>query len=132
VLTPLHHKNVKSHKYVGILYTDNFIWNIEKIKSSSKRSTYKKTAPYFRPLDLLFILCTSDKKGPFNEHSYQFWFQLAQWFQRLKTNNTLFDTFGPLVYFVYIRAKKSFLEDHAMNIPTKFDSNWPSDFRAFN
>jgi hypothetical protein len=132
VLTPLHHKNVKSHKYVGILYTDNFIWNIEKIKSSSKRSTYKKTAPYFTPLDLLFILCTSDKKGPFNEHSYQFWFQLAQWFQRLKTDNTLLTPLGLLFILCTSEQKKSFLEDHAMNIPTKFDSNWPSDFRAFN
>ena len=35
--------------------------------------------------------------------------------------NTLFDTFGPLISFMYFRPTKqtSFLQDHPMNIPTK-------------
>lgn len=27
---------------------------------------------------------------------------------------------------------KHFIEDHPINIPNKFDSNWPSDFRENN
>jgi hypothetical protein len=68
-------------------------------------------------------------RGPSNEHSYHIWFQLAQWFhRRLKTDNTLFDTFGAVVSFVYFRSTKNlqniiFLEDHPKNIPANFGSN---------
>ena len=109
-------------------------------------------------LGLLLLSSNSDQQKnhklftePFNEQSYQVWFQ---WFERmLKTNNTLllinkknfwtvlfslvpigpvvsekkiqnkhtrFDTFGPLISFVYFRS--------LMNISTKFGSNWPSGF----
>jgi protein tyrosine/serine phosphatase len=63
---------------------------------------------------------------------------LTQWFQRrrLKTDNTLFDTFGPLVSFKYKNVfpnqqqkNITFLEDHPMNIPTKISSNLPTGFR---
>ena len=27
---------------------------------------------------------------------------------------------------------KHFVEDHPMNIPNKFDSNWPSGFREYD
>jgi hypothetical protein len=41
------------------------------------------------------------------------------------------DTFGPLVFFVvYFRStNKLFLEDHPMNIHSKFGFNWFGDFR---
>ena len=47
---------------------------------------------------VLFVYFRSTKKHTFfkelsNEHSYQVWFQLAQWFQRrFKTDHTLFTT----------------------------------------
>jgi hypothetical protein len=42
-----------------------------------------------------------------------------------------FDTFGPPVSFVYFQStkKKLFLEDHPINIPTRFGANGPSGFR---
>jgi hypothetical protein len=42
------------------------------------------------------------------EHSYPGFFLLAHWFQRrrLKTDNTFFDTFWPLVNLVSTRTKK--------------------------
>jgi tRNA 2-selenouridine synthase SelU len=55
----------------------------------------------------LFHLCTSNQlkkhkcfRGPLSEHSYQVWFQFAQWFQRgrLKTDTTIFYTFGPQLF----------------------------------
>jgi hypothetical protein len=72
-------------------------------------------------------------RGPSNEHSYQVWLQLAQWFQRrrVKFDTTLFYTFVPLVSFVTFRLtkKKHFLEDHPVNILTKSSSNRPNCFK---
>jgi hypothetical protein len=49
-----------------------------------------------------FSLCS------LNEHFYQAWFQLAQWFQtRFKMDNPSFDTFGPLVFRVLPINKKT-------------------------
>jgi hypothetical protein len=47
---------------------------------------------------------------------------LVQWFQsrRLKTDNTLFDTFVPLDSFVYLRTTTKnipFFKNYPMNIP---------------
>jgi hypothetical protein len=55
----------------------------------------------------------------------------TEWFQRrrLKTDNTIFYTFGLLVFCVQFRLTKHFLEEHSMNIATMFGSNWPGDFR---
>jgi hypothetical protein len=47
-----------------------------------------------------------------------------------KTDNTLFDRFGPLVFFVYCQTNKIFFsKNRQMNIPIKFGSNWPCGFR---
>jgi hypothetical protein len=43
---------------------------------------------------------------------------------RLKTDNTLFDTFRALVSFVSFQSRKKLLfRDHPINIPTKFGFN---------
>jgi hypothetical protein len=89
-------------------------------------------------LGLLFlrVLPINKKKlfrGPFKEHAYQVWFQMAQWFQkrRLKTDNTFFDTFVRFVSFVYFQSTKNinFLGDYPLAIPTKFGSNRTCGFR---
>jgi hypothetical protein len=45
--------------------------------------------PFLTPWTSCFFVCTSYQQkniklcmGPFNEHSYQVWLQLAEWFQR--------------------------------------------------
>ena len=54
----------------------------------------------------------------------KFCFQLTQFFQRirLKTENTIFDIFGPLVSFEKFQSTKKiiFFKNHPMNIPTEF------------
>jgi hypothetical protein len=55
------------------------------------------------------------------------------WFKRrnLNIDNTLLDTSGPPVSFVYLGStkKQKLFGDHPMKIPTKLDSNWPSGLR---
>jgi hypothetical protein len=50
-----------------------------------------------------------------------------------KIDNTLFDTFRTLVFFLCTSDQQkeniNIPEDHPMNIPTNFDSNLPSGFR---
>jgi len=59
-------------------------------------------------------------------------FDLAQWLQRkrLKSDNIILTPLD-LLFLLCIsdQQKNNFLEDHPMNIPTKFGSNWPSGFR---
>ena len=54
--------------------------------------------PFWHPWGLLYLLCTSDQqnkhklcRGPSIEHSYQFWFQLNQWFQRRRLNVKVYE-----------------------------------------
>jgi hypothetical protein len=51
--------------------------------------------------------------------------------RRLKTDHTIFDTFGPLVSFVYFWSRKNpnNLEDNQINIHIKIGSDWPWGFR---
>ena len=49
-----------------------------------------------------------------------------------KTENTMLDTFEPIVSFVCFRSTKKnihFFEDHPVSIPNKFGSNCLVDFR---
>jgi len=57
----------------------------------------------------------------------KFEIQLAQWFQRsrLKTNNTLIDTLGPLASFMYSAAQRENAKS-AILLRTKSTGHGPS------
>ena len=56
-------------------------------------------------------------------------FSIYRFQRRLKTDNTLFDIFEPLVSLLINKTKHLLLEDHPMNFPTKSGSNWHIGFR---
>ena len=59
------------------------------LPSGFREEDWKQTKPFLTPLGIFFWLCTFDHlknkllRGPSNEYSYQVWYQLVQWFQRI-------------------------------------------------
>ena len=75
--------NYQQQKSIYLL-EDKLMNNLTKVVSNWPsgfgEEDYKWITPFLTPLHPLFLLCTSEQ--PSNEHSYQDWVQLAQWFQR--------------------------------------------------
>ena len=90
-----------------------------------QRRQIKQTTPFLTPLGLLFFVCTSDQplKKPFNFHRIIQWTFLPSLVPIIQvvsektiiTNNTLFDTFGPLFLVLLIIKKTHWILNEPSN-----------------
>jgi UDP-N-acetylmuramyl pentapeptide phosphotransferase/UDP-N-acetylglucosamine-1-phosphate transferase len=88
--------------------------------TSTTKHTYFKTSTNFKNMFKYFFYL-------FTLNNINIWDAI----DLLEALSVQFDTFRPLVSFVYFWSIKHIhlIGDHPVNISTKIDSNWPSGFR---